>query len=123
MLLNMRYRFEAAHRLPQHRGMCRHLHGHSYGLRVSLEVTINPETGMGCDFSDVDEVVQEKVLARADHRNLNDFIENPTAEMISIWIWEQLEGALPGRLVEIEVHETENCSCVYRGPGPGGEST
>jgi len=121
MILNMRYRFEAAHRLPQHRGMCRFLHGHSYGLRVSLEVVINPETGMGCDFADVDEVVQEKVLTRADHRNLNDFIENPTAEMICCWIWEQLEEALPGRLVEIEVHETADCSCVYRGPDPGGE--
>lgn len=112
----MRYRFEAAHRLPQHRGMCRLLHGHSYGVRVCLEVGIDPATGMGCDFADVDKVVREKVLARADHRNLNDFIENPTAEMIAIWIWEQLEGALPGRLVEIEVHETADCSCVYRGP-------
>jgi 6-pyruvoyltetrahydropterin/6-carboxytetrahydropterin synthase len=120
MILNKRFRFEAAHRLPHHQGMCRFLHGHSYGLRVSLEVGINPETGMGCDFAEMSDVVHNKVLSRADHQNLNDFIENPTAEMVCCWIWERLEGALPGRLVEIELHETPDCSCVYRGPNREG---
>lgn len=116
VVLNRLFRFEAAHRLPKHRGVCFNLHGHSYGLRVALETGIDPDTGMGCDFSDIDATVRERVLALADHRNLNDVLDNPTAENICVWIWGQLDGALPGRLVEIELHETEDCSCIYRGP-------
>ena len=116
MILNKRFRFEAAHRLPHHAGQCRYLHGHSYGLRVALETEVDPATGMGCDFADLEAVVTEQVLSRADHRNLNDILDNPTAENICVWIWERLAGSLPGRLVEIELHETEDCSCVYRGP-------
>ncbi len=116
MILSKRFRFEAAHRLPHHQGLCRNMHGHSYALRVSLAVEIDPATGMGCDFEELDQVVREQVLTRADHQNLNDFIENPTAEMICRWIWERLAPKVPGRLVEIELHETEDCSCLYRGP-------
>ncbi len=117
MILNKTFRFEAAHLLPHHPGKCRFLHGHSYGLRVALGVNIDPATGMGCDFDDLAAVVQERVLEKADHRYLNDFIDNPTAEHICLWIWDQLVDRVPGRLVEIELHETEDCSCVYRGPG------
>jgi hypothetical protein len=31
-----------------------------------------------------------------------------------VWIWERLAGALAG-LCEIELHETRDCSVVYRG--------
>jgi 6-pyruvoyltetrahydropterin/6-carboxytetrahydropterin synthase len=120
MILSKKFRFEAAHRLPHHQGLCRNVHGHSYGLRVSLAVEVNPATGMGCDFAELDEVVRARVLERADHQNLNDFIDNPTAEMICRWIWERLADVVPGRLVEIELHETDDCSCLYRGPAAAG---
>ena len=116
MILNKLFRFEAAHRLPFHQGVCRHVHGHSYRLRVSVAVKVDPRTGMGCDFADLDEIVGARVIARADHQNFNDFIDNPTAENICVWMWERLAAAVPGRLVEIELHETEDSSCVYRGP-------
>ncbi|MFQ5668984.1 MAG: 6-carboxytetrahydropterin synthase QueD [Acidobacteriota bacterium] len=119
MILNKRFRFEAAHLLPHHQGVCSRLHGHSYGLRVSVETDIDPATGMGCDFAELDGAVREQVLGRLDHRNLNDLLDNPTAEAICQWMWEQLAPAVPGRLVEIELHETEECSCTYRGPGSG----
>jgi len=116
VILTKRFRFEAAHLLPHHPGKCRYLHGHSYVLRVALQVQVDPATGMGCDFEDLATVVNERVLEKADHRNLNDFLENPTAENICAWIWRQLAEHVPGRLFEIELHETEDCSCVYRGP-------
>ncbi|MFQ5719589.1 MAG: 6-pyruvoyl tetrahydropterin synthase family protein [Acidobacteriota bacterium] len=118
MILNKIFRFEAAHRLPYHQGICRREHGHSYRLRVSVEVDVDPATGMGCDFAELDSAVAGNVIARADHQNLNDFLENPTAENICLWAWELLAGTVPGRLVEIELHETGDSSCVYRGPDP-----
>ena len=41
-------------------------------------------------------------------------MENPTAEEMTRWMWERLDAVLPG-LVEIELHETRDCSVVYRG--------
>ena len=121
MILNKLFRFEAAHHLPFHEGVCRRPHGHSYQLRVSLEVEVDPRTGMGCDFAELDETVREQVICAADHRDLNDLMENPTAENICQWMWARLEKAVPGRLVEIELHETEDSSCLYRGPGAAEE--
>ena len=68
------------------------------------------------DFGVVKQVVQEQVLARADHRVLNDVLENPTAENIARWIWEVLEPHLPG-LVEVRLYEIPDSCVTYRGPG------
>ncbi|HIG80625.1 MAG TPA: 6-carboxytetrahydropterin synthase QueD, partial [Verrucomicrobiales bacterium] len=40
--------------------------------------------------------------------------ENPTSENIAVWIWNQLQPSLP-LLSAIEVAETCNARCVYRG--------
>jgi 6-pyruvoyltetrahydropterin/6-carboxytetrahydropterin synthase len=113
MIVRRRFGFEAAHSLPNHPGKCRELHGHSYELVVSMEGPIEQESGMVIDFSDLKQVVRERVVKLLDHRNVNDIIDNPTAERMAEWIWRQLADRLP--LVEIELHETRNCSVVYRG--------
>src|SRR5436309_243728 len=118
MIIRQSFTFEAAHRLPLHRGKCFNLHGHRYRFTVSLELPIDPGTGMTLDFADVIAVVQENVLAAWDHRNLNDFLENPTAENIVVGIWQRLSGPLPG-LTEIELWETEDSGVVYRGESEG----
>ncbi len=114
MRVRRRFRFEAAHRLPRHRGKCRELHGHSYELLVVVERPVEPESGLAIDFSEVQQIVAREVVDVLDHRSLNEMIDNPTAEHIAVWIWERLERPLAG-LVEIELHETRDCSVVYRG--------
>ena len=69
---------------------------------------------MAIDFSDLKQTVKREVVDKLDHKYVNDLIENPTAEVMSVWIWQRLAEVLPG-LAEIELHETENCSVVYRG--------
>src|SRR5215510_2019616 len=64
MILTKRFRFEAAHRLPRYEGPCYHLHGHSYELHVSLEMAVNPETGMTVDFFQLEREVKARVLDR-----------------------------------------------------------
>ena len=47
--------FAAAHRLPDHEGKCFRLHGHTYGLEVSVEGTpqeTGPAAGMVMDDID-----------------------------------------------------------------------
>ena len=114
MRLSKRFRFEAAHRLPRYEGPCYHLHGHSYELHVSLEMPVDPETGMTLDFFRLEEAVKSRILQRLDHRNINDTLENPTAENIAIWIWQQLKESFP-QMVEVQLYETPDSSVTYRG--------
>ena len=55
-----------------------------------------------------------EVVDLLDHKYINDIMENPTAEVMAVWIWKRLCRPLQG-LVEIELHETRNCSVIYRG--------
>ena len=114
MRVRRRFRFEAAHRLPNHPGKCRQPHGHSYELVVTVDRPVEPASGMAIDFSDLKRVVRGEVVDRLDHRDLNEEMDNPTAELVAVWIWDRLADKLDG-LVEVELHETSNCSVVYRG--------
>jgi 6-pyruvoyltetrahydropterin/6-carboxytetrahydropterin synthase len=109
------FSFAAAHRLPRYNGKCFNLHGHNYRFQVVLRGEPDPYTGIFVDFGDVEKLVKEHVLDRVDHTNLNDSIENPTAENIATWMWPRLEGKLPG-LVEIRLWEVPASCVVYRGP-------
>ncbi len=112
--LEVEFHFAAAHRLPRYEGPCFRMHGHNYTFTVALEGEVDPATGMVADFGVVKGAVQEQVLARCDHRTLNDVLENPTAENIARWIFETLEPRLPG-LVEVRLFEIPDSCVVYRG--------
>jgi len=114
MRVKVAFDFEAAHRLPHHPGKCRELHGHSYRLVVTVDRPVDAATGMAIDFADLKEIVRQRVVDRLDHTYINDQIDNPTAEVMSVWIWKALAEPLAG-LVEIELWETRNCAVVYRG--------
>ncbi len=119
MRLDGEFYFAAAHRLPRYDGPCFRQHGHNYKFFVAVEGDVDPRTGMIADFGVLKQVVQEEVLARVDHRNLNDILDNPTAENIARWIWEALERRLPG-LAEVRLYEIPDCCVTYRGPGGRG---
>jgi len=115
MRLDVEFYFAAAHRLPRYDGPCNRVHGHNYRFFVALEGEVEPRSGMIADFGDVKRIVQEHVLARVDHRDLNDVLENPTAENIARWLWEVLEPHLPG-LAEVRLFEIPDSCVTYRGP-------
>ncbi|MBR5588772.1 MAG: 6-carboxytetrahydropterin synthase, partial [Phascolarctobacterium sp.] len=49
---------------------------------------------------------------------LNDVLPVPSAENISVWVWNKLEALLKTdryHLYEVEVWETRTSGCVYRG--------
>ncbi len=115
MRLDVEFYFAAAHRLPRYEGPCFRVHGHNYRFFVALEGEVDPATGMIADFGVVKATVQEHVLSRVDHRDLNGVLENPTAENIARWIWESLQGRLPG-LAEVRLYEIPDSCVTYRGP-------
>lgn len=126
-----RVHFNAAHRLHSAAlsdaenqrvfGPCNNpsFHGHNYELDVSVEGEIDPRTGFVADLAQVKRIVEECVVAKIDHRNLNvDVPEfrrlNPTTENVARIIWEWLAPALPG-LVKIVLWETPRNYVEYRG--------
>ena len=114
MLLRVEFQFNAAHRLPLYEGPCFHTHGHNYLLVVFVESNVDPKTGLSQDFGAIKTVVYENALERINHNDLNQVLDNPTAENVVTWIWERLRPALSG-LVELQLYETPDCGVIYRG--------
>jgi len=96
-------------------------HGHNYVLEVTVAGEADPETGYVIDLGELKRIVNEKVVDKVDHKNLNlevDFMTGvlPSTEHFVVAIWHELEAALPsGRLHAVRLHETENNVAEYRG--------
>ncbi len=109
--------FEAAHRLPNvpadHK--CARLHGHSFAVRVTVAGKVDPSLGWVMDFAEI-KAACRNIHDALDHRYLNEIagLENPTSEVLSRWLWQQLKPALP-LLSAIIVYETCTSACEYRG--------
>ena len=117
MICLKEFEFDAAHYLPKYNGKCEHLHGHTYKLVVQVEGTPDTE-GMVIDFLKLKKTVQELVISKLDHSCLNDLLEQPSAENIAQWVWQQLIKPLTGsnyKLYEVQVWETKTSGIIYRG--------
>ena len=112
------FTFESAHSLPNvpegHK--CARLHGHSYTVTIHLDGEIGETSGWVTDFADIGAAVRP-VIDQIDHYYLNEIpgLENPTAEILAMWIWDRVVGAL-ANLSQVAVAETCTSGCVYRGP-------
>jgi 6-pyruvoyltetrahydropterin/6-carboxytetrahydropterin synthase len=111
MLITKKFRLEAAHKLVNYHGKCENLHGHSYVLEVTFSGEPK-ENGMIIDFEEIKKIVNENVIAKLDHKFINDIIPISTCENIAEWIWSQLKPFNPS---EIKLHETENNWVTYNG--------
>lgn len=111
------FTFEAAHRLAWHPGKCRELHGHSYRLDVTVGGPLDAN-GVVVDFDDLSEIVGREVIDRWDHRDLNQVMDNPTAELLAHRAWEVLSAAgLP--LASLRLWETADSWVDLVPAGPG----
>lgn len=98
-------------------------HGHNYTLYVTVTGKINDVTGFVADLRSLSSIINEKVLIKLDHRNINlevDFMRGilPTTENLAIAIWKELEPEVRKLGVEIHsirVEETEKNSAEYSG--------
>ncbi|MFA8450810.1 MAG: 6-pyruvoyl tetrahydropterin synthase family protein [Bacteroidales bacterium] len=130
-----RERFNSAHRLfrPDFSnkrnnevfGKCSNpnWHGHNYELFVTVKGNISSETGFLVNIRDLSVLVNELVISKLDHSNINievDFMAdlNPTTENLAVAIWNQLENPvkdLGAILHRVKLFETENNFVEYYG--------
>lgn len=96
-------------------------HGHNYVLEVTLAGEPDPETGYLIDLGVLKKVIEEHVLDKVDHKNLNldvDFMKGiiPSSENFCVAIWNQLKPHIPaGKLFSVKLFETERNFVEYRG--------
>jgi 6-pyruvoyltetrahydropterin/6-carboxytetrahydropterin synthase len=131
--ITRRMHFSAAHRVhnpalsdDENRslfGKCNNpnWHGHNYMLDVSVRGPVDATTGYVVDLGRVRDVVQQHVVDKVDHRNLNlevDFLRGtiPTTENVVVAMWRVLEPVLrPATLVRLVLWETVNHYVEYDG--------
>lgn len=125
--------FNAAHRLYRKDwsdeknnavfGKCNNpnFHGHNYELIVNVTGVIDPETGFVMDMKVLKDIIKEEIEDTFDHKNLNLEVEefkdlNPTAENISVIIYQKIKPKLPSGLdLEIVLYETPRNFVSYSG--------
>ncbi|MEO9966008.1 MAG: 6-carboxytetrahydropterin synthase [Reichenbachiella sp.] len=123
--------FNAAHRLHNPEwsdeknqsvfGKCNNpnYHGHNYNLEVGVFGEIDPDTGYVYDLKALSDLIEEKVLNKLDHKNLNvDVAEfenlNPTAENIVVVIHDLLRSEINEKYeLKIKLYETERNYVEY----------
>lgn len=130
--LTKRYRFSASHRLHSDAmstaenqavyGKCNnpHGHGHNYTLEVTVAGPVDRQTGMVCNLADLDGFVDENILKRFGHENLNMLREFqgvvPTTENLCRKLYEILEaGFSHARIEKVRMEETMFNSFEYAG--------
>ena len=125
--------FNAAHRLYNNEwtdarnaavfGKCSNpnFHGHNYELIVAVKGKIHPETGFVMDMKVLKDLIRTEIEDPFDHKNLNEEVEefktlNPTAENISVVIWNKLRPKIDKDLeLHITLYETPRNFVNYSG--------
>lgn len=98
-------------------------HGHNYQLFVTVKGEVNPETGFLVDLKWMKEIINEHIIDKLDHRNLNldvDFMKDKLAstENLVIAVWDQLLPHIKAGGAElhcVKIYETENNFVEYFG--------
>lgn len=127
MKIAKEFRWEMGHRLPEHFGLCKNIHGHSYKMIVEFEGELD-QNQMVIDYYDVEKII-DPIIQKLDHSfmvNKNDkivldFLEkmnskkvivnfNSTAENICNYLLSEIKNApLPPNIsnVKVRVYETQ----------------
>ena len=128
-------KFDAAHVLTNHEGLCKNLHGHTYRVDVSVSQAEGDASDMVIDFKDLKRIASEVICERFDHafvyntesegeREIAAVVERygmrtvaipfrSTAENLAKLFYGELKARIPG-LSAVKVWETADSSAECR---------
>ena len=128
-------RFDAAHILTNHQGLCKNLHGHTYRVDVSVAQADGKGGDMVIDFKELKRIATETICDRFDHafmystasegeREIAAVVEKhgmrtvalpfrSTAENLAKMFFDDLREKVPG-LASVCVWETADSCAEYR---------
>jgi 6-pyruvoyltetrahydropterin/6-carboxytetrahydropterin synthase len=135
------FHFEMAHAIHGYEGPCKHVHGHSYELHLSITgentgTEYIPAPGFEVDFKDIKQLVVSEVIDQLDHKlvlshdflavhpsfagqkNLVSWEVEPSAENLLIFIAKKLKERVPAhsRLSYMKLYETKNSYAEWFNP-------
>lgn len=113
--------FDAAHRLPDYKGKCERIHGHTWHIEAEVAGRELGDNGMVCDFFDLRRILND-AIGPLDHAYINEIkpFDNtaPTSENLAYFIFtsikskiELLDKAI--KLLSVTVHESPEAAAVY----------
>ena len=116
--------FAAGHALRNYKGKCENVHGHNYRIRVTMEGERLNSIGLLVDFIELKRVMR-KTIEYLDHKFINDVppfdVENPSAENIAKFFYEEIAAGMKlqevenePKLAEVRVWETDTSIASYR---------
>jgi 6-pyruvoyltetrahydropterin/6-carboxytetrahydropterin synthase len=125
MKIAKEFRWEMGHRLPEHFGLCKNIHGHSYKMLVEFDGELD-KNGMIIDYYEVEKIINpiiEKIdhafMVNRDDKKVLDFLEKmnskkvvvdfqSTAENICLYLLNEVKKSLmPENVNEIKVRVYE----------------
>ena len=92
--INKEFKWDMAHMLAAHQGLCKNIHGHTYKMQVEIAREDNnlisedkSSSGMIIDFKDLKHIVKEELIKPLDHAfmywaNSNDQLEHEIAQLL-----------------------------------------
>lgn len=119
------------HRLMNHAGKCRNLHGHSVKAAISIASEQLNDHAMVCDFSEIKQCVESYIDEYLDHNfllhkddpimpvlraNNERFLaldEHPTAEVISKMIYQHIKKS-GFNVTQVTLWETASAYACYQ---------
>jgi len=97
-------------------------HGHNYELHVTIKGKVAVDTGFVINAKILSKLINEFVLEKLDHKNLNmdvDFLKGKmcSTEILAMEIWKQLSPHLPAevKMHSIKLYETPRIFVEYFG--------
>lgn len=111
--------FSAAHRLKYLDGKFENLHGHNWTATVTVSASDVNAMGVGIDFIELKKET-EGLLSKLDYQTINDIPpfdqQNPSAENIARWVYQELSlklntGAV--KVKQVEIREMPDCGAIY----------
>lgn len=127
-------KFDAAHVLTNHQGLCKNLHGHTYRVDISVAAALCSPDDMVIDFKDLKRIATEKICDLFDHafiynrasegeREIAAVVEKhgmrtvaldfrSTAENLARHFFNMLKPSIPA-LRSVKVWETADSSAEY----------
>lgn len=112
--IRKKFSFSASHQLhhlpADHQ--CARLHGHNYEVEVVLASTLLSAQGFVVDYGDL-KPLADYLQERFEHRHLNDYFAQPSAEAIAHHLFLWCRDLWP-QTVEVRVSETPKTWAIYR---------
>ena len=102
MKIAKEFRWEMGHRLPEHFGLCKNIHGHSYKMIVEFEGELD-KNQMVIDYYDVEKIINP-IIEKLDHA----FMVNKNDEIVVDFL-----EKIKSKKVVVDFHATAENICNY----------